>query len=632
MDLMNCKAPAETATTQVAGGGSTALSGFLYQMLVAFGLSGLGSMQREEDHISALLLLARGASVVHEGYDGDVALLHKIPRAAKNGVVLVQCKFSKSGTSSEIAPKELKGILDRLYAAAKKARGDGRAVTGFFLVTNRTHSQGSDKILRDAKAGKSGELNRIQNCIARQLIVEPPSEPEFWESKLTKFASEFGLLYAEYNEGRQRLLGSLLERTGLSVDCEVSRDMLVQCLTGSRTACPITHAAIQPRLEWELKRLGPAPRHQLIARHNAESAMAMHSNRALIVCVGQGGTGKSAALREWGQRESQNRFIAARRPANVTDDWISAQIQQWRGSIGTKDSAEDALARIGAANPNMQSPLLLLCLDGIDERVTVGSHTQYLSAILEWFWAHDEQIRLNPTSSPKARLIVTCRRFKDFEQFWFPNTSGAPEAGPELPPIIEFEDFNDDEFAEILRVSRGKLSCDVYNHLVPQRSALLTTADTSLMAPDGGGDHHAVSDSPDTILRHPAMWEAFIGLSQTAMLAVLNGETWAEEQLAESYIQRFFQKAGVRSLVLEQQTVELAFIKIAVTTKPFASKAKHSRSLWYSTLGNDLCLGVPIAEKLLAEAMSSGLVIGDYDAWVWRFAFVHRYLAGKEKT
>jgi len=602
-------------------------------MLVALGLSGHASSQRETDDNALLLSLTRGSSVIHEGYDGDVALLHDILGAAKKGVVLVQCKFSKSGTSSEIAPKELRGILDRLYAAAKKARGDGRTVTGFFLVTNRTCSHGSDKILKDvASAEKSGELNRIQNCIARQLIVVPPSEPELWERELANLASEFGLLTAEYDEGKQRLLGRLLENSGSSAACEVSRTMLIECLTRSRDARPITHFSMQENLKAELGKLGPMPGHPVITRRNAESALAMHSNRALIVCTGQGGTGKSAALREWSQRESRSRFIATRRPASVTEDWIPAQIQQWRRSSGTRDNSDDALARIGVANPDMPPPLLLLCLDGIDERVTVGPQTQYLSALLDWFWCHDKQSRLNPSGLPKARLIVTCRCVEDFEHFWFPNTSGVPEAGPELPPLIEFDDFNDDEFADILRASRDRLSHEVYTRLVPANSFSAIAADVDLMESDRVRGYHSAPDAPATILRHPAMWESFVGLPQDSMLAVLNGEAQAEKQLAERYVERFLNKASARSAELQRRTVELAFIKIAVATKSSAPKAKHPRSLWYSTIGKEFGLGIPIAEKLLAEAMSSGVVIEDYDAWVWRFAFVQRYLAEKENT
>jgi hypothetical protein len=615
-------------------GGRTALSGFLYQMLVALGLSGHGSQQRKDDHISALLSLTEGASVVHEAYGGDVALLHTIQGAAKKGVVLVQCKFSKSGTSSEIAPKEFKEILDRLNAAAKEVRADGRAVTGFFLVTNRKLSPGSDKIENDVKAsGKSGDLNRIQNCIARQLAIDPPSEPESWERQLATFASEFGVLPEEYDEGKERLLGRLLEKTGSASESDVSRAMLVECLTRSREARRITHASMKSDFDAALQRLGDVPRHPVVDRPRADSDLAVHCNRALILCTGQGGTGKTATLQKWAQRGAQTKFVAVRRPANVTDDWIAAQVNAWRGLATLRDSPPAALSRLQVANPQMRPPLFLLCLDGIDERVTVGPNTQYLSSILEWFWLQDRKAIEEPASPPKAQLVVTCRRKEDFEQFWCPNSSGSPNTAPELPPSIPFGDFDDDEFAMVVDSGRGMLSQDICNRLLRTTSDSVGAAEAADAHIEPTTNLKPAPDAPEMVLRHPAMWEAFTRLPADAMRAFLDRQPDGEAQLAANYVDRVFVKAAARSHDLRREMIELAFIKLAAATRTSLGRAKHPLPLWNRVIGQDLVLGAAAANTLLDEALSSGLVTQvEYDAWAWRFPFVQRYLASKEKS
>jgi len=62
-------------STPTSDGGRTALSGFLYQMLAALALKGHSSVEPDAAGISALFSLAHDASVVHEAYDADVALL-----------------------------------------------------------------------------------------------------------------------------------------------------------------------------------------------------------------------------------------------------------------------------------------------------------------------------------------------------------------------------------------------------------------------------------------------------------------------------------------------------------------------------------------------------------------------------
>ena len=613
-------------------GGSTALSGFLYQMLVALGLSGYGSMQRKNGDESALLSLTKSASIVNEGYDGDVALIKEIKGVVKKGVALVQCKFSKLGTSSEICPKEFKEILNSLNNAANAARSEGRIVTGYFLVTNRKLSSGSEKTVKDVKdCGTSSELNSIQNSIVTQLIIEPPSEIEHWTAKLANFASEFGLLPAEYDNGRERLLGRLLESTGAAFHCEVSQAMLIECLTGSRDAKRITHGFMKNDFDTVLQRLGDAPRHPVIDRPKADSDLATHCNRALILFTGQGGTGKTAMLQKWARRGAQTKFVAVRRPATVTNDWIAEQVNEWRNLSSLRDSPFTALSRIQVANPEMQPPLFLLCLDGIDERTTVGPNTQYITNILEWFWFQDEQTRQDPTRYPQAQLVVTCRQKEDFDQFWRPNSSGSPDTAPSLPPVITFGDFDDNEFEMILQSVRRMLPDSIYRRLLRTTSAPVGVDEADEFMSEPVDSMKPEPDAPEMSLRHPAMWEAFIRLPGDKMCAFLDRRAEGEDQLATLYVERFFAKATARSYELRRDLIEMAFIKLAAATRCTSDRVKHLFTLWYRVIGQELGLGNAIANNVLGEALSSGVVKKvEYDAWSWRFAFVQRYLASKD--
>ena len=616
-------------------GGRTALSGFLYQMLGVLGLKGQGEAHREDSGLGALLSLASDANAIHEGYDSDVALqLTPIRTAAQTGVVLVQFKFSEAGADSVIAPKEFKEILDRLHAATTAVLKDGKSVSKCFLVSNRAYSRDTQKIVDEiAKNGKSRQLGKDQNAIANGLEFLPGIEPEAWEAALYRFGRRYGLFDNEIESGIKQLLGHILAVTVERPTCEVHQKLLIECLTGTRDAHDLIHKHVRHLMASQLIELGPDPRHAIVARQDAETAFVQHRDRALLLCLGSGGTGKTATLRKWAEATDQTAFLGVRRASRVTKHWIQELVNEWRNTPMCNDMPASSLMRLARANPEMESPLLHLNIDGIDERAVVGANTDALCAILNWFWQEDIKVRKGDKAHPEARLIVTCRTKEDFAEFWYPNTSGSPSIQIECPPTIIFDTFTDTEFAELVRSERATLGELVHNRLMQTTASPVGLSVESQSGPGGVVCDGPSSRSPNAyerMLRHPAIWEAFVELSATNREGFLDGKKGACDALATHYFERFLNKAAARSQHHHRRdNIKFAFSKLAIVSCD-ESKTVYEFALWNKVIGSELGLGVPFAQELYSEALSAGVIDGERGTWRWRYPIVANHLAALE--
>jgi len=623
---------AATGAPSTSDGGRVALSGFLYQILGALGLRASGTAESQGSKAYALFSLVKDDTVVvHEPYDSDVGLLLPLAEGAKHGVVLAQFKYSVSGSLSTIPPSEFKNILDSFHAAASAVATDSKVLAGRFLVTNREYSPETKKIV-DAIAvkGSHADLSSDQTIVAASLQFVSGIQPEVWTSKLNDFGKQYGLTGIEIQNGIERLLGHVLAHTASRSHCVITRASLIESLTGSSHANSLTHDTVLPIMERGLNELGTPPSHALIDRPDAERLYSQYNDRALVVCTGPGGSGKTAAVRKWAHATVKTRFVGTKRLSRVTSNLIVHLIDDWRGGIASNDNPQSAIQRLSSANPAISAPLLFLNIDGIDERSHVGEQTDSICAVLDWFWQQDEAVRQGHKGQPDAKLFVTCRCIDDFKKFWHPNTGGGGSTLPEMPPVIQFGFFTDDEFEALLHSERSTLADEVYNSLIQT----VHSATTETIAGNRGLGPFSpvprVAYSPDTnsaFLRHPALWEAFMCLPQDQQAPFLNGDNTACLSLAKQYFERFLEKAVERSDGVSKHVIKTSFSMLAS-----ASKAQHSAnphfSLWNKTIGVDLGLGCFVAIQLFEEACSAGIIERDSDKWRWRYPFVEQYLAG----
>jgi hypothetical protein len=321
-------------------------------------------------------------------------------------------------------------------------------------------------------------------------------------------------------------------------------------------------------------------------------------------------------------------FVGTKRLSRVTKNVIVKLIDEWRGFLASNDNPQSAIQRLSSANPTIPAPLLYLNIDGVDERSYVGEITDSICDVLDWFWQQDEAVRYGHKTLPDAKLIVTCRRIDDFKQFWHPNTGGGWATLPEMPPVIQFGFFTDDEFEALLNSERSSLADEVYNRLL---QTVKSATSGTIMSNLSQGTFSPVSStaySPGTnsaYLRHPALWEAFMCLPQDQQIPFLIGDKTACLLLAKNYFDRFLNKAVERSDGVSKLLIETSFSRLASASRALQF-ANLDLSLWTKTIG-DLGLGYIVASQFLEEACSAGLIELDSDKWRWCYPFVAQYLA-----
>ncbi len=630
--VAKCGQPAAKAgTTSSSDGGRTALSGFLYQILGVLGLRVTGNAESGGTDASGLFsIVTDETAIIHEAYDSDVGLLLPLVEGAKQGVVLAQFKYSIAGSQSAIPPVEFKDILTRFHVAANAVTQDGKALAENYLVTNRVYSRDTKKIIKSVTDNESStELDSDQNVIARSLQLVQGIQPDDWTNRLYAFGRQYGLTDRETQTGIDRLLGRVLVQTVLQPQCALTRSTLIECLTDSIHAKSLKHADLLPELAWSLREMGETPPHTIIERPEAERLYAQYKDRALVVCTGDGGTGKTAAARKWAHSTVRTHFVGARRVSRITNDWIVRLVDEWRGVQPSHDTPQSAIQRLARANPAIALPLLHLSIDGIDERCHVGMNTDDICKVLDWFWREDELVRQGHKNQPDARLLVTCRNIQEFAKFWYPNTAGSCFTDPEMPPVIPFAYFTDSEFEALLLAESAKLAQPVYERLlrsVSRAESATADNDTGPASAAPALFSRYEQGGSELLLRHPAIWEAFIGLPQNQQVPFLNSDPVACATLAGQYVARFLEKASRRAEGLTRDSIEMLFCKLALASQAQAS-AMLQRKLWNEVIRNEGFVDMT-ALRLFDEAYSAGIIEKDYDRWRWRYSFVERYLAG----
>jgi hypothetical protein len=612
-------------------GGRAALSGFLYQMVGALGLRASGHADDCGSEMDALLsLITDDSEIVHELYDSDVGILQPISDGAKQGVVLVQFKYSSAGCKSTIPPNEYKDILANIHAAEAKVKHSDKVMDECYLVTNRSFSRDTKKICNDVQIkGASDKLDSDQNDMAKRLRTILGFQSIDLIEQLYAYGRTYGLSDRETDAGIDHLVGRLSRRTGTHPDSSVCQLDLVECLTGSPHSKPLIHSEVLADMERDLGELGPEPQHEIIERPDAERLYIEFRDRALIVCTGDGGTGKTAAVRRWANAIVNSTFVGVKRVSRVTKDWIPELVNQWRNTPQPSDNNLSALHRLERANPKFAYPLLHLNIDGIDERSTIGANTDAICHILDWFWREDESVRMGHRKQPLAKLIVTCRTIEDFaNSFWYPNTGGSHGTEPELPPVISFSFFTDVEFENLLKSEQSSLPEKVFQRLISSVSSAYSEANTEFSQYSTMTEFVSSSSSENNyqMLRHPAIWEAFRLLSMDQQEQFLECDPFACSLLASEYIRRFMNKASARSQEMKGNDIELAFGMLAHASKHHAT-GSLTRKLWSSVLTTEFGCGYSAANWLYDEACSAGIIEIDWDKWRWRYPFVEAYLA-----
>jgi hypothetical protein len=129
-------------------------------------------------------------------------------------------------------------------------------------------------------------------------------------------------------------------------------------------------------------------------------------------------------------------------------------------------------------------------------------------------------------------------------------------------------------------------------------------------------------------LRHPVLWGEFTALAPLDRTAVLAGQADAIDRLAQSFLERFCWKTGMRQPHLLADGAIAALRRICRADPgsglPRGAPAQRQRD-WCGPAS--AALSVVQADDLYNEAWSYGLITEDEPGlWRWRHLFLYDYL------
>jgi hypothetical protein len=608
-------------------GGRAALGGFLYQIVAVLGLRALVESRSDQaGELTALLEVNGAIRIEHEKFDSD-AVIERLDTGGGQ-ISLIQFKYSRQVPPPGIGPAEYNGFVRALSAAATRAQNQGKIVSSNYLITNRICcTDGASKLRR-----------KQDRDVASRLAVALEIQLERWIACLEEFGKSFGRSDQEIATAVYELVGRIMHSTNIGHP-SIDRGDLVKALAGYADAKPIRRDDLETRMQGDLRRVSEDlwPRGEPIRRRQWDQiSRAIFADwRTFVVLVGLGGSGKSTALVDWLFR--QLRSEAPHRPCIAMNplksghsSWIADIVADWSDlPLGFRDRRQEptdrVIERIVTANPALERPILVLGLDGLDETTALAAHYDAIRSVLYWFRDEDRVAR-EEGRRPVASLVVTARRLADIEaRFLTHATSGFRAAWQ--PPTILFDDFSDDELAEIARTC-GCAHTERFRPSPKSRAPdTFATIDDELIRSPTSLDrgHRPIDPAVLLSLRHPSMWRAFLGLSPTIQGGVLDGEASAVAFLAKTFTDWFCQKLRSRHQHLTAENTLEALSQIAcqaASSAPPFEVEKH----WCAP-AQSAGLGVDQARTLFMEAKSAGYIVSEARIrWTWRHPFCPVYL------
>jgi hypothetical protein len=605
-------------------GGTRAITGFLFQVLVGGAMRAAGACSDYQVHnvpeLTALLELARTAEVLHEVGDEDLALRQEVlgPTGSVVGsITLVQVKFSINGPASKITSAEMVEIINAFRRSKTRIEGGGDAIAGYVLVTNRTVGEDTPKLHGNTARKIYREMRKVEGV-----------QHSTWDAALTHFAQRFGRHEDEIGRGRDELLGRIFRHTtaGGSGQGTITYHDLLVCLAGGHSAQELTSTRQSAAMIRQVKnfdvdlRGSPVPRVQL-ATIESDSA-----GRALIILTGDGGTGKTAALHAWAgalahasaSASHAGLLVALRTAHDVPREWLQELTHDWNPALRPV-SHEDALERLAVANPKAV-PTLHLALDGADEYPGDATARDRIFRLARWFWEEEENA-LQAGKPPRARLVVTCRNADEFLTDRLKlRRSGGKLSGGRVPLVVPFERFSEDEFRALLQANFPTLEAQ----LLPAAGDRDSDSDVFAGTNSSTG---AASETPLTdLLRDPVMWRAFCLVQESDHDLLLAGDPAAEERLVGHFLDRFIEKLRQRTS-LSKDVARIALRTIALENRS-AARSYRTAGQWHEPAASTKELNASEIRRFFDEAVSGGLIRTVQDRrWDWRNDPVERYLS-----
>ena len=635
-------------------GGRNALAGFLYQIVGVLGLKANASpykIHNGEQEIDALVTVATTGRLEHESLCQD-AVLSNMGETGEE-LSLIQFKFSLKDTPRTIPGSELKVIVDKLVQATKEAKSQGKSVTGFYLVTNRTLAPGVEA----AKGGRTIEATILANNIsandarasARETLKEKIQKElkilsnipisSFFD-RLKGFATQFGCQDSEVERGIDSLIGGVHKRTVFENREFIKTQDLIKAFTQFPGTRPLTYreqyTGCCANIDSFYNELGLAEK--VVRREIFNSLDDEITSNALVVIEGLGGSGKTTALVAWTKtrlKVDETNAVAVIRIFHASHVYRSlvrevicecADIPT-NGHLRRSESTSDAIERLLIANPDCFRPVFLLGIDGLDEGTDFLDRKQFIEEILHWFWKEDEQAKRDGRS-PKATLVVTCRNARETIDDWLSPVNSGFQSVRRQPRIIRVEDFT---LAELLRAANQSLPhlYDLFRQSIEGSGAFAVggNANSSLGSDSVGMIDQAIPFETLAALQHPAVWRALLELPDDIRQQALTADRTAVRSLAKVFTNWFCIKARLRRFK-ERTNDDVLKVLIAISSISNGSGFYDYASGWLEPAMNSKIVGPADVSVLYNEAVTAGYIVREANSrWRWRHPMCADYLS-----
>jgi hypothetical protein len=574
------------------------------------------------------------------------------------GCALIQVKFSQRLPPPPLGRSDLKEIAKGLVTAKNEMPKLGLTPKTLFLVSNRGLNEDAKHDLAEAQHN-----NRLPDYTVPQLnvlrelrpIVEAPTS--MWLDRLRLFGARYGLLEEEIAAGIDRLVSQFI---GHAVDSNLRLDRrdLVRAFAGDPGARMVRYADVAAvASDWLRDQDFSAPKPFQQRRQFDEDLSAATKRHALVLLHGQGGCGKTLALKRWAWEGLGETPATARACvnlqvcSNIEDGWISATIDRWsnaniRSRLNQprgRRSIHEALDRIERANHPPARPILHFGLDGLDElpEQSQNPHGE-IGMLLRWFTEHERHYR-EGRGELRATLVVTCRERELLDRFLTsdrPMASGRYEnleedTGQEEHHRIAITSFDTQELLAAASTAErsGLLESDELTLLESLMRSVQLANDVERF-PRGAGDfpslappaNQPVEGEPITLpLHHPAMWAAFLDLPASRRREVLSGSRDGRIALADQYVGHFLMRLNRRSAACNLSNDEVKML-LSAAEHHNRGKAWQTTAAWLAGAARSEVAGQLIYKRIFNESVSWGIIEKEGNRWRWRYALISEYL------
>lgn len=600
--------------------GHYAIAGFLYQ-LIGSGVEALEVFDVSDvgDDPAECLVLERF------GQDATVFPLS----GALQQLRLVQFKFS--GSAESIKPSELREVLVGFLRGVREIGSNIDSIE-FKLVTNRSYSPGSCRWV-EAKGAGSAVLEALIRDSCKSSLKDLPElaaifqKMEKVERTVAEFrdavdaaARAFGMLESEVEDRIQQLVGLLTQKAGSPNDRVVRRSEINNALAGfpnpyrlrGSDSVNIRLADIQRFQDIETAGLTTIPRD--ISNEIGRAIL----ERPVIVVVGDGGSGKSiaassAVLDALRDDQSPPGFGLVVSASRALPEFVVGSIARWRNRPYHADVPDFAKAMARLERAYTGRPLLVVCIDAIDERDGRARLPEPVQAFIRELMS-DATKTHKEGAVPRISVVLTCRDTEEFRNLW---RGFDPLDRPHEILVTDFDD------PELERLSAG-LNEEVRNRLLAHID--------SRAAPNRTANSRSTRGiAPESILaiRHPIFWRKFCEMDIQSQHQCLDGVAGLE-RLAASYLGWFWSKTEIRMPVLGQHQCKASLCAVAEHFQDNPSRPADIVKDWV-----DPCIAAThcsrlVAQQIMHEALSAGIVIAEEKGarrWRWKHPWLCDFLA-----